>query len=60
MADIDGIEDAVTLEVKIDGYQNVAALFDSGANPSILDKETLRRLGLMDKLTVNPSKVFRL
>ena len=45
MADVDGIEDAVTLEVKIDVYQNVAALFDSGANPSILDKETLRRFG---------------
>ena len=52
-------EDSVTIRVKVAG-KVVAAVFDTGAKPSVMDRKTLGELGLENQVIPAKTKVFGL
>ena len=52
-------EASVTIELKVNGH-TVAAILDTGAKPSVVDTQTIQRLGLENLVVPAKSQVYGL
>ena len=52
-------EDAVTIQVRV-GHEEVCAMLDTGARPSVIDLNTAQNLGIDGDIIKVPSKVYGL